>query len=88
MATCDRIMASLVAPVEIQGTIIDPGASIGVAVSREAISTADRLLRDADVAMYAAKAAGKGNYKLFAEAMDEPAFGLRMIEPDLARVGN
>jgi diguanylate cyclase (GGDEF)-like protein len=69
MSACERIMMSLAAPVDIQGTTIDPGASIGVALSGDATRDADHLLRDADVAMYAAKAAGKGNYKLFSPAM-------------------
>jgi diguanylate cyclase (GGDEF)-like protein len=82
---CERIMVSLAAPVEIQGTMVDPGASIGVALSGDALRGADGLLRDADVAMYAAKAAGKGTYKLFVPAMRTPAVGRLQLESDLAR---
>jgi diguanylate cyclase (GGDEF)-like protein len=85
MSTCERIMVSLVAPIEIQGAIIVPGASIGVALSREATCDADRLLRDADLAMYAAKTAGKGNYKLYRPEMRSRAVGRLQLESDLVR---
>lgn len=82
---CARIMASLVAQVTIQGTVIDPGVSIGVAHCRDASGDADGLLRDADLAMYAAKAAGKGNYKLFTPAMQNRAARRLEHEASLAR---
>jgi diguanylate cyclase (GGDEF)-like protein len=80
-----RIMVSLVAPVDIQGTTIAPGASIGVALSRDAACDADGLLRDADLAMYAAKAAGKGTYKLYRPLMHTRVAGRLQLESDLAR---
>ncbi|MFZ0128643.1 MAG: sensor domain-containing diguanylate cyclase [Candidatus Dormiibacterota bacterium] len=77
ISACERIIASLVAPVTIQGRTIDPRASFGVALSHDTTRDADGLLRDADVAMYAAKAAGKGTYKLYAPAMHAQA-GIRL----------
>jgi diguanylate cyclase (GGDEF)-like protein len=85
VSTCERIMVSVSAPIEIQGTVIVPGASIGVALSREATCDADRLLRDADLAMYAAKTAGKGNYKLYRPEMRSRAVGRLQLESDLVR---
>jgi diguanylate cyclase (GGDEF)-like protein len=85
MNACERIMASLAAPVDIQGMTIDPGASIGVALTRDATCDADRLLRDADLAMYAAKAAGKGTYKVYRPAMRTRVIGRLQLESDLAR---
>jgi len=85
MGACERIMASLVAPVEIHGATIDPGASIGVALSFDHTAHADQLLRNADLAMYSAKAAGKGTYRLFSDAMHARAVGRLQLEPDLAR---
>jgi diguanylate cyclase (GGDEF)-like protein len=85
MNACERIMGSLAAPVDIQGMTIDPGASIGVALTRDATCDADRLLRDADLAMYAAKAAGKGTYKVYRPAMRTRVIGRLQLESDLAR---
>ena len=82
---CERIMVSLAAPVEIQGAVIDPGASIGVALSHETTYDADRLLRDADLAMYAAKTAGKGTYKLYHPDMRTRVVGRLQLESDLVR---
>jgi diguanylate cyclase (GGDEF)-like protein len=75
MGACERIMASLAAPVDIHGTTIDPGASIGVALSYDHTAHADQLLRNADLAMYSAKAAGKGTYRFFTAAMHARAAG-------------
>jgi diguanylate cyclase (GGDEF)-like protein len=85
MSACERIMASLGAPVDIQGTTIDPGASIGVALSQGTSAHADQLLRDADLAMYSAKAAGKGTYRLYTTAMHTRAIVRLQLESDLAQ---
>jgi diguanylate cyclase (GGDEF)-like protein len=85
MNACARIMVSLVAPVDIQGTTIAPGASIGVALSRGTACDADGLLRDADLAMYAAKAAGKGTYKLYRPVIQTRVAGRLQLESDLAQ---
>jgi diguanylate cyclase (GGDEF)-like protein len=80
----DRLIEALREPVE-----IDHGrgpfsvtASIGVATGQYA--TPDALLRDADLALYAAKAAGKDRYSLFDSSMNEDAEGRVALEADLA----
>ena len=45
------------------------GASIGIALSRKTRESVDRLLRDADAAMYEAKSAGRGRYIVFDETI-------------------
>src|SRR5260370_12608160 len=57
-------------------------ASIGVAVGQYA--TPDALLRDADLALYAAKAAGRDRYSLFDASMHDDGAGRRALESDLA----
>lgn len=56
--------------------------SIGVAV-REGREGLDHLLRRADAAMYAAKAAGKGQWQVFGPGMDEVAVGRQSLRDDL-----
>jgi predicted signal transduction protein with EAL and GGDEF domain len=43
------------------------GASIGIAIDTEDMATVDDLLGAADIAMYQAKAGGKGRHQVFAE---------------------
>ncbi len=75
----DRLTEVLREPVELDDgrKIFSVTASIGVAVGQYA--TPDALLRDADLALYAAKAAGKDRYALFHASMyegDETRLGL------------
>jgi diguanylate cyclase (GGDEF)-like protein len=64
----ERTMASLRKPFDVDGRTIHVGASIGLAWGEDSVG-ADELLRNADVAMYAAKADGKACYRVFAPAM-------------------
>ena len=52
------------------GREVEVGASIGIAIDTDAMRTVDDLLGDADVAMYQAKAQGKGRHQVFAGAAD------------------
>jgi diguanylate cyclase (GGDEF)-like protein len=82
--TCERIMASLRAPLDIRGTTIVPSASIGIAMSGVDADDADRLLRHADLAMYEAKAAGKGTYEVY-DATTQRRGGRLQLASDLAQ---
>jgi diguanylate cyclase (GGDEF)-like protein len=68
-----RILAALESPFTIDGRDFVIGASIGVASGTPGITTAEELLQDADLAMYAAKAAGKSRVARFEPAMREGA---------------
>ena len=83
-ALADRLVAAIRQPVELQasGSSITVTVSIGVAVGQYA--TPDALLRDADLALYAAKAAGRDRYSLFDASMHDDALGRRALETDLA----
>src|SRR4051794_36018977 len=59
------IIDSLSRPYTINGTAVSIGASIGVVTSDYDDRTSDDLMRDADLALYAAKAAGKGCFRFF-----------------------
>ncbi len=65
-----RLLDTLSEPFEVHGRRIRPMGSIGVALSADGES-ADMLLRNADLAMYDAKAAGKGRVSFFHPEMHE-----------------
>jgi diguanylate cyclase (GGDEF)-like protein/PAS domain S-box-containing protein len=60
-----RLLSSLAEPVWIAGRELSVGASIGVALHPGGTARSEDLLRHADVAMYAAKEAGRGRFELF-----------------------
>ena len=64
-----RIIEVVRQPFLIEGQDIYSGASIGIAVCKEQYEEAEEVLRDADAAMYQAKAMGKGRYILFDDSM-------------------
>ena len=65
-----RLLAELSAHYQIGGSEIAIGVSIGVAVAVEDM-TAEKLLQAADIAMYRAKALGRGRYELFDPQMGD-----------------
>ena len=61
----NRIIERLAAPYEIEGQQLNIGASIGLAIAPTDGKNADQLLKNADLAMYRAKADGRGSYCFF-----------------------
>jgi diguanylate cyclase (GGDEF)-like protein len=64
-AAAQRLLDALQAPVTIADSMVEVGASIGVAIDSPEMIRVDDLLGDADVAMYQAKALGKGRFHVF-----------------------
>src|SRR5947207_1349126 len=64
-AILTRIQATLTVPHEAGGTLLGSGASIGVVMNVTAYDRIDDILRDADLAMYGAKAGGGNCIQLF-----------------------
>ena len=64
IAVADRILEVLADPFDIDGHRLTARASIGIAIGNSTVSS-DELLRQADIAMYAAKSDGKGRYTVF-----------------------
>ena len=65
-----RAMIDLLAtPLEIGGQLIQIGTSVGIAIAPDAGSNIDELLTSADIALYVAKAAGRGRHALYDPAM-------------------
>ncbi len=65
VGVAERVQASLREPIVIEGHEIAVTASIGVAMATQGRTTADTLLRNADLAMYQAKGDGRACYRLF-----------------------
>jgi diguanylate cyclase (GGDEF)-like protein len=69
-ALADRIVTAMAEPFEIDGRSVLIGASVGIAVAPGDGSTAEVLLRKADLALYRAKREGRGAYHFFEKGMD------------------
>ena len=65
VAVAQRILAAFADPFAIGGLPVPLRVSIGIAIGQAQAAAADELLRDADIAMYAAKREGKGGYVVF-----------------------
>ena len=81
----DRIIAALAEPMRIGGKELFTSASIGIAFSHPRYTRAEELLRDADVAMYRAKAQGRQRFELFDEQLRAEALRVLDLEGDLRR---
>lgn len=79
----DRIQEALARPFVLQGQEVYIGASIGIAWSASGYGSADEVLRDADLAMYRAKAMGKGRYEIFDRTMHAAAMNRLALETNL-----
>jgi len=77
------IIDSLSRPYTINGTAVSIGASVGIVTSDYDDRTSDDLMRDADLALYAAKAAGKGCFRFFEPEMHDAARQRQLMESDL-----
>lgn len=79
-----RIVATLEEPFTLSsGTIVRVGASIGLALTHQKVEEADTLLRRADVALYRAKADGRGRCCVFEPVMDADIQARALLESEL-----
>jgi diguanylate cyclase (GGDEF)-like protein/PAS domain S-box-containing protein len=60
-----RVLAAFTQPFEHEGREFHLGVSVGIRINDHAFASRDALLRDADVALYAAKAHGRGRFEVF-----------------------
>lgn len=78
-----EIIASLSQPYSIQGQSVVIGASVGIALAPEHGSNSDELIRNVDLALYAAKDAGRGVFRFYAEDLHAAAEERAELEQDL-----
>jgi diguanylate cyclase (GGDEF)-like protein/PAS domain S-box-containing protein len=81
----ERVAMALRDPILVAGHEVFASCSMGIALSLPGGDTADSLLRNADLAMYRAKANGKSRYELFDPAMNSVAIERLELEADLRR---
>jgi diguanylate cyclase (GGDEF)-like protein len=79
----DRVFDAIREPFECLGHQLTTDASIGIALAPEHGVDLDQILKNADLAMYAAKSAGRRTYRFFEPAMDALVKERRKLELDL-----
>jgi diguanylate cyclase (GGDEF)-like protein/PAS domain S-box-containing protein len=77
------VIETLSQPYIIEGTQVVIGASIGIALCPDDGVTADALIRNADLALYAAKGDGRGTFRFYVPEMHADAEDRRILEEDL-----
>ncbi|MGQ9424988.1 putative bifunctional diguanylate cyclase/phosphodiesterase [Gilvimarinus sp. F26214L] len=79
----ERIIQDLNEPFVVHQSEIHVGASVGIALFPDDGTDADTLLRNADLAMYEAKAKGKNNYHIFTSAINDQVHQRLALENSL-----
>jgi diguanylate cyclase len=82
-AFAERLIATFAEAFDLNGDLMVVGASIGIALFPTDGGDAETLLRNADTALYRAKADGRGTYRMFEPAMDARLQARRALEYDL-----
>ena len=77
------LIASLSQPYSIAGTAVTIGCSIGIAIAPGDGDTSETLVRNADLALYAAKADGRGVHRFYSDDMLVGAKTRKLLEDDL-----
>jgi diguanylate cyclase (GGDEF)-like protein len=77
------ILEGLAQPFTIDGNELVPSTSIGIAIAPQDGDSGENLLRNADLALYRAKEAGRGTYAFFEESLNQRAQQRRQLETDL-----
>jgi diguanylate cyclase (GGDEF)-like protein/PAS domain S-box-containing protein len=78
-----RLIAIIGEPYELDGQQVVVGASLGIALAPEDGVGADELIQRADLALYAAKAAGRGTHRFFERHMDQGLRDRQTLKADL-----
>jgi diguanylate cyclase (GGDEF)-like protein len=77
------ILGEMTRPLTLDGNEVVPSTSIGIAIAPQDGEDGGTLLRNADLALYRAKEAGRGTYAFFEESLNERAQQRRQLETDL-----
>ncbi len=83
IALAQTIIEVIGRPFCIDGHDVTVGASVGIAIAHPGEMDAENLLKSADLAMYSAKAEGRGTYRIFDPEMDAVVQARRVLERDM-----
>ena len=78
-----RLIHAISLPYDFEGSSLMIGASIGIAFAPDDATDVNSLLGKADLALYQAKAGGKGGFRVFVEAYETTVLARRQLEEDL-----
>jgi diguanylate cyclase (GGDEF)-like protein len=78
-----RVLEALRQPLLVNDHELHPSASIGIAIGDQRYQATDELLRDADIALYRAKSAGRHRFVMFDESLQRNAMDVLGIEHEL-----
>jgi diguanylate cyclase (GGDEF)-like protein/PAS domain S-box-containing protein len=81
----ERVVRAFQGPFEVDGDQLSSTASVGIAVTERATMTPEKLLREADIAMYRAKASGGDSYEVFDDALRSEVLHRVRLEGELRR---
>jgi diguanylate cyclase (GGDEF)-like protein/PAS domain S-box-containing protein len=82
-ALAQRLVENISKRYELDDETVTVGCSIGIAIAPINGTRPDQLLRNADLALYRAKAEGRGTYRFFESQMDSDVRERRMLELEL-----
>lgn len=77
------LISGLCEPFDLDGHVVSIGCSAGLVMKSRHGSNTDALMKRADLALYAAKATGKGDYAWFEASMEEKADNARIMRNEL-----
>ncbi len=81
----NRLLLSILTPVQLEKTEVTTSASIGITFSKMGYIDPEEVLRDADIAMYKAKSRGKAQYAVFDTTLHEQVSAQLQLESELRR---
>jgi diguanylate cyclase (GGDEF)-like protein len=82
-ALCEKLIAAVRQPFTLNGQMVVIGLSLGVSLTGKGARDANEMIREADIALYHAKATGRNRFAIFGAHMDELIRQKRDLERDL-----
>lgn len=82
-ALAERLMTGAAAPFRVADQDVETGTSVGIALFPDDGATADQLRANADIALYSAKASGRGRFAFYRPELTEQARGRRLLSREL-----